>query len=81
MLLRVTNSRPEHTMFTALVSNPQVRLSSLTNTQGSPHHRLAILASQNSGMHVLISLSSMHGGDDETSTPVFLYRFRRHRLG
>jgi hypothetical protein len=41
-------------MFSLLVSNPQVRLGSLTNTQGSPHSRLAILASQNSGMHVLI---------------------------
>jgi transposase len=41
-------------MFSLLVSNPQVRLGSLTNTQGSPHNRLAILASQNSGMHVLI---------------------------
>jgi transposase len=54
MHLRVTNIRPEHAMFTALVSNSQVRLGSLTNTQGSPHNRLAILASQNSGMHVLI---------------------------
>lgn len=54
MHLRVTNSRPEHSMFSALVSNPQVRLGSLTNTQGSPRNRLAILASQNSGMHVLI---------------------------
>ena len=54
MHLRVTNNRPKHSMFTLLVSNPQVRLGSLTNTQGSPHNRLAILASQNSGMHVLI---------------------------
>jgi transposase len=41
-------------MFSALVSNQQVRLSLLTNTQGSPRNRLSILASQNSGMHVLI---------------------------
>ena len=35
-------------MFTASVSNPQVRLGSITNTQGSPLHRLTILPSQNS---------------------------------
>ena len=39
-------------MFSALVSNPQVRLGSLTNTQGSPQYRLSILASQNPCMHV-----------------------------
>jgi len=54
MHLRITNIRPEHSMFPALVSNLQVRLSSLTNTQGSPSNRLSILASQNSGMHVRI---------------------------
>jgi len=31
---QVTNIIHKHEMFTALVSNPQVRLSSLTNTQG-----------------------------------------------
>ena len=38
--------------FTALLSNPQVRLRSITNTQGSPSHRLTILPSQNASMHV-----------------------------
>src|SRR5271169_5103888 len=52
MHLRITNSRPQHSMFSALVSDQQVRLSSITNTQGSPHNRLSILASQNSCMHV-----------------------------
>ena len=41
-------------MFTALISNPQVRLGSLTNTQGAPHNRLSILSSQNPCMHVHI---------------------------
>ena len=31
-------------MFTALASSPQVRLSSLTNTQGLPHKRLTYIA-------------------------------------
>jgi len=31
-------------MFTALASSPQVRLSSLTNTQGLPHNRLTYIA-------------------------------------
>ncbi len=61
MHLPVTNNRPKHSMFTLLVSNPQVRLGSLTNTQGSPHNRLAILASQNSGMHVLICNLALAG--------------------
>jgi hypothetical protein len=34
MHLRITNSFPQHSMFFALVSNPQVRLGLLTNTQG-----------------------------------------------
>ncbi len=34
MRLQATNNVPKHEMFTALVSSPQVRLSSLTNTQG-----------------------------------------------
>lgn len=41
-------------MFTALISNPQVRLGSLTNTQGVPLNRLSILSSQNPCMHVHI---------------------------
>ena len=40
MHLRITNIRHQHSMFTALISNPQVRLGSLTNTQGAPHNRL-----------------------------------------
>ena len=63
MALRVTNNRPKHSMFTLLVSTPRVRLGSLTNTQGSPHNRLAILASQNSGMHVLICNLALAGGE------------------
>jgi hypothetical protein len=43
----ITNIRPEHPMFSALASNFPVRLGSLTNTQGMPHCRLPILASQN----------------------------------
>jgi Transposase len=39
-------------MFPALISNPQVRLGSLTNTQGAPRNRLTILSSQNPCMHV-----------------------------
>jgi transposase len=54
MHLRITNIRHQHSMFTALISNPQVRLGSLTNTQGVPRNRLSILSSQNSGMHVHI---------------------------
>jgi transposase len=46
-------------MFSALVSNQQVRLSLLTNTQGSPSNRLSILASQNSCMHVHLSNLSL----------------------
>jgi transposase len=41
-------------MFTALASSPQVRLGSLTNTQGVPRNRLTILSSQNPCMHVRI---------------------------
>src|SRR5665647_2870706 len=52
MHLRITNNRPQHSMFSALVSTPQVRLGSITNTQGAPHNRLSILASQNPCMHV-----------------------------
>jgi hypothetical protein len=37
---QITNTRPKHSMFTELVSSPRVRLSSLTNTQGKPQHRL-----------------------------------------
>ena len=36
MYLQATNKLPEHEMFTGLSSSPQVRLSSLTNTQGKP---------------------------------------------
>src|SRR5665811_1199977 len=54
MYLRITNNRHQHSMFTALISNPQVRLGSLTNTQGAPHNRLSILSSQNPCMHVHI---------------------------
>src|SRR2546423_3363086 len=39
-------------MFISLISNPRVRLSSSTNTQGSPLHRLTILPSQNSSTRV-----------------------------
>ncbi len=39
-------------MFPALVSSLQVRLGSLTNTQGAPFSRLSILFSQNPCMHV-----------------------------
>ena len=39
-------------MFISLVSNPRVRLSSSTNTQGSPLHRVTILPSQNSSTRV-----------------------------
>jgi transposase len=41
-------------MFSLLISNLQVRLGSLTNTQGAPHNRLSILSSQNPCMHVCI---------------------------
>jgi len=52
MHLRITNNRHQHSMFSALASNPQVRLGSLTNTRGAPHKRLSILSSQNPCMHV-----------------------------
>jgi transposase len=39
-------------MFPALVSSLQVRLGSLTNTQGAPPNRLSILSSQNPCLHV-----------------------------
>ena len=39
-------------MFTALISNSQVRLSATTNTQGLPLHRLSILPSQRSSRHI-----------------------------
>lgn len=81
MHLRITNSRPEQTMFSALVSNPRLRLSSLKTTQGPLRHRLAILASQSSSMHVLICKSSMCGRRDERSFPPLLYRLRGHPLG
>ena len=41
-------SRPQHSMFTALLSSPRVRLGSSTNTQGMPSCRPPILPSQNS---------------------------------
>ena len=40
----------QHLMFTASASNPRVRLSSTTNTQGLPLHRPTILPSQNSSI-------------------------------
>src|SRR6185369_16221379 len=48
--LRIT--RPKHPMFTALISNSQVRLSATTNTQGLPLHRLSILPSQRPSRHI-----------------------------
>ena len=36
-------SRPKHSMFTASASSSQVRLSSITNTQGSPSNRLTYI--------------------------------------
>jgi hypothetical protein len=38
-----TNNVPKHAMFTALSSSQRVRLSSLTNTQGLPLHRLTYI--------------------------------------
>jgi len=40
--------RPQHAMFTALVSRLWVRLNSSTNTQGMPSYRPSILPSQSS---------------------------------
>jgi len=36
----------------ALASSPRVRLRPITNTQGSPWHRLTILPSLDASMHV-----------------------------
>ncbi len=36
-------NRPKHSMFTASTSSSQVRLSSITNTQGSPSNRLTYI--------------------------------------
>ncbi len=36
-------NRPKHSMFTAFASSSQVRLSSTTNTQGSPSNRLTYI--------------------------------------
>ena len=41
---RTTNNRHKHTMFAALASSPQVRLSSITNTQGASRNRLTYIA-------------------------------------
>ncbi len=54
--------RPEHSMFTELVSSPWVRLRSSTNTQGSPSNRLAILPSQNASSRVPGRQSIIAGG-------------------
>jgi hypothetical protein len=43
---------PKHSMLNFTVPNPRVRLGSTTNTQGLPHYRLPIMASQNSSSHV-----------------------------
>src|SRR5260370_317167 len=54
--------RPEHSMFTELVSSPWVRLRSSTNTQGSPSNRLTILPSQNASSHIPDCQSITAGG-------------------
>jgi hypothetical protein len=74
----ITNNRPEHTMFSALVSNFPVRLGSLTNTQGVPHCWLSILASQNPARmsHSATHRIPISGGDDDAPIFLNLYRLR-----
>ncbi len=68
--LRIWSQQP--TTLTHIRSNPQVRPNSSTNTQGSntqgsPHHRPAIMPSQNSGTHVLNAYPTPEGLYHETS--------------
>ena len=59
-------------MFSSSASNLQVRLGSLTNTQGAPRNRLTILSSQNPCMHVCIcNLPLMEVIMNSLSTPSF----------
>src|SRR5450759_1279183 len=81
MHLRITNNRHQHSMCPALISNPQVHLGSLTNTQGAPHNQRSILSSQNPCMHVHIcNLPLMEVIMKSQSTP-FLHGLCWHRLG
>ena len=59
----------EHSMIVSSVSNPRVRPSSSTNTQGLPLHRLTILPSQSSSTHVPWRYCSTSGVESRSRTP------------
>ena len=68
-------------MFTNSASNPRVRLSSLTNTQGLPSHRLTISPSQSSSTHVPSAYFSTSEVTHEACNRHRICRLYRHRLG